>query len=264
MDENRQARALRERLDRELATVQADAAARQRLLTAVGARSRAESARPRDWRRLGPSVALPLAAAAVLVGVVAVPSYLRSDSGRSSAPGGPPSQVPSINGPTSAPAPSPTPTVTATPGQRRQSTEKPTPVSARTTGPQGLDITTSPERLGTYQVVTLAVRDSARAHGSMTVNWGDGSRTVPVAGVCGRAVPVPETGHTYSRSGKYDVTVVIDRCSGGTTRAHLTVLVLAVKSTAGPSTKGTPSTKSTPSTKDALLTKGPLPTAQKS
>jgi hypothetical protein len=230
IDEERQAQALRTELDHELAAVRATAQARERLIRATAARTRAARS-TRGRLRLRPILALPLAGAlvATVIGAaVVVPTLLQSntDTGVPAGGGGP---VPGIS---TSPTPS-GPTATAA----QQSTQRPSPSAATkptsaaaspvraTPSPLRLNLTPKSPELG--QRVILTLLGVPAQHGGITVQWGDRSTDDTVPGSCGRRPRPSETGplaHSYARAGTYRVTVTLDRC-GTPDSAGLTVHV---------------------------------------
>jgi hypothetical protein len=230
MDDDRQARALTERLDRELAGLQLTAPARERFQAGIGAGS--PSASPHR-HRLRSAIALPLAAAAV-VAVVGIPTVLRMSASDTAQPGGggpqPRVSVPAPV-PTSPPSPSasalPLPTVAA-------SATTPTPVAVPTTATGPMTISASPQNPTVGERVTVAVLGSyARGGGAITVTWGDGNSSAPGPAGCPRKalrVLAPVT-HTYTRAGRYQVRVVLQRCAAAREEAAVTLGVSAGRPT---------------------------------
>jgi hypothetical protein len=248
MDENRQAEALRRRLDQELAGVHATAEARERLDSQIAPRTIGR--RPRwELRRLPGALALPLAAASVVAAVVAVPTLLRTDDSATTAP---PAAGP-VSGPPAAPAPAPT----ATPSRPRS--QKPVPTVPGPEEPSGTKpsatgkVTNKPEQSRTGSRLSLradpapALVDSRTAlvlsgvglgAADITVTWGDRSRSTKISGTCrtGRqpAGPVTSTTdrtipHTYTEAGQYVIKVVSDDCRTER-RASLKITVTEVPS----------------------------------
>jgi hypothetical protein len=260
MDEDRQASDLRTGVDRELAGVRATAAARELLTNRMAATGRARGDRQAHGRRrLASAVVLPLAAAAVLVAVVVVPSYLRSAD---SQPGGQPGVTESA--PASTRAPTASPPASAAPN---------TPSAAA-----ALTITARPRTGVVGQLITLTVTDSlsrlravapaaaAAAAGdptaapatgpavqnpqgipdattpppsasTLTVTWGDGSVPTQLSGICER-VGVASSArlptHTYQRAGRFQITVLLDGCGLRPGSGKLSFAVLGATPTPAP------------------------------
>jgi hypothetical protein len=131
MDQNRQVDALRDQLDRELAAVNATAAARERLVgrlaTPSPVRRRLGVGGMLAPRGLRSTLVVPLAAAAVVAIAVAVPTVMRAGSTSQQQPAGVPQPPPAIPVPTPyqtpylAPSPQPSvpPKATSTPRAAR-------------------------------------------------------------------------------------------------------------------------------------------------
>jgi len=232
IDEERQAQALRTELDHELAAVRATAQARERLIRATTARTRAARSTRRPLR-LRPVLALPLAGAlvaTVIAAAVVVPTLLltNTDTGAPAGDGGG-GPMPRIS---ASPTPSsPTPTA-------QQSTQKPTPTAAsRPTSvpaaaspvratPSALRLSVTPTSPELGQRVILTVLGVPAQHGGITVQWGDRTADDTVRGSCTRtrSSELRALAHTYVRAGSYRVTVTLDRC-GTPDNAELTVHV---------------------------------------
>jgi len=234
-DEQQQVRALRERLDRELAEVRASARSRERLR--IGTAARAPAGRRLDhgvgrWRS---PIAMPLAAAAVVVTVLAVPTYLRLHSSAGTpAPAG----RPAISSSSPAPAPTtapPSPAATAKSAldaklakEKASAQEKIRAAAAKKAkleavrGRFAVKVVPSVSKPGGLVRITLA--GSVPATGDLTVTWGDGASTAPVTGSCSsnvalarkaRQQALTRTSHTYRQAGQYSITVVISPCGSG-------------------------------------------------
>jgi hypothetical protein len=242
MDDDQQGRALREGLDRELAGVHATAEARERLSHRTAARSRSGSGLDRPHLRS--RFAVPLAAAVLLIGVVAVPTLLRNGPAGSGPQGGSPTTAGS--NPAQTPTASPFPSATAAP----QPTSRPRPTAVPTpTWPSatGFAIAARPSTAVAGERVAITLINVPTQRGDIVVNWGDGSAKTTVSGACGRRQPAPGVvAHSYRRAGTYRVTAELDRCgSRGQAGFALTVLtsrasaaVPAATATRAPLTSG--------------------------
>jgi hypothetical protein len=225
-DEERQAQALRQRLDRELAAVQATAQARERLVRATTART--WHSRTRTRRPLRPALALPLAgalAAAVIAITVAVPTFLQTDSGSGTPAGapGPGRPLPPVS---ATPNPEPTPTPTVTPASEAVPGPTPTLSADSRTVTSPLKLSVSERAPAPRQRIALTMRGVPTGHGQITIQWGDGTSDT-LAGRCSPDVTPREMAslpHRYPRVGSYRLTVTVDRC-GTRNRAGLTVNV---------------------------------------
>jgi hypothetical protein len=230
MDDETQASALRERLDRELAGVQATAAARERLNSRIAERSGAGHDIRREPRGLRSLILVPAAAALIVIAVIAVPTLLRSGSTVTPVqPGGAPTPPVSSGFPTpSASSAAPTPTSTPQPTATIAPSASPSAV-----GPSaaGLSIAARPSIALPGQRVAITLIGVPAVHGDIVVSWGDtNSDTLP--GSCGRQQAAPsQVAHSYPRVGRYRVTVNLDTC-GGKDSAGLTVTVQASKASA--------------------------------
>ena len=234
-DDERQAQALRNGLDRELASVRATTQARDRLIRSTAARRPAERrSTPPTWR-LRPIFALPLAGAlvaGVIAAAVVVPNLVRTDP-RSEGPAGG-----GITGPSSPARPPASATPTPEPPTSTASAARPEPTAAtRATEPpiaatpgsviptaSSLRLSVSPSTPTAGERVLLSLSGGISHRGAGTVDWGDRTTDSTVSGSCTRATRAEALTHSYARAGTYRVTAVFNLC-GSPSRAELTVVV---------------------------------------
>ena len=212
-DADRQAERLRERLDHELITVRATAEARERLDSRI---TPSQASQRAGWnlRRLPVVLALPLAAAGVVVAVVAVPALLRSD----------PTIVPAAGG-GSVPA-----SATPAPAQAPRRTAAPAPAPADS-GVQ-LKVTPTVAQVGGRVIVT--VTGTPRRFGDLTVTWADGSTDTVPHSCSARAPATPGPAvHIYREGGQYEVRVALDDCGADRIVPAVTHRVTVATTTAG-------------------------------
>ena len=242
-DDELQAQALRSGLDQELASVHANAQARERLI-----RSTRPGRAPRPGRGWRPILALPLAGAlvaTVIAVAVVLPTVLRSEPETGIPAGG---GLPSGPASSSAPAPTPTPKATPTPAPAQESrpTDAPEPnTTARATSRTGtapgvppsdlrLSVTPTVPAPGGRAILTVPGTDR---HGTTTVDWGDRSKVSRVPGNCARSARPAEIepiAHSYRQAGSYRIQVTVDRC-GSQDQGEVTVVVAEAAATPAPS-----------------------------
>ena len=231
-DDERQAQALRQQLNRELTGVQATAQARERLIRTTAAQTRAGRASTRAPRPLRPILALPLAGAlvaTVIAGAVVVPTFLRTET-EPAVPAGGGVQPPTVQPPTVQPQPKPsspaqTPAVQAVPSQ----------TASESNDDIILRLTADPKEPAVDQRFLLGLAGIPARHGNITVNWGDRSVNTKISSSCAdrarptAAEPVKQITHSYSQAGSYRVKATVNRCESETS-AKLTIIVKATVS----------------------------------
>lgn len=231
--EERQAQALRNGLDHELAAIQATDQARERLVRATAARTRAGHGTTREPRRLRPALALPLAGAlvaAVIAAAVVIPTFLRA--GTDTVPAVPASGDGPVPDVPTTPAPTPDPAQTAAPTLDPQpvptsipraapAEEQPAAEPSRTV----LRLNANPSSPESGQRFTLTIRGLPDRHGDITVDWADDSNDTAMRGNCdARTTALDPILHRYARAGRYQVKVTVDLC-GTRANAELTARV---------------------------------------
>jgi hypothetical protein len=240
MDDDPQVRKLREGLDRELAGVRATAAARERLLHRTRTFTPADRDPAGRSRRIRAFVMVPLATAAAVAAVVAVPTLLRSGPGPT---GGPAVTVPAGSGPTAA---------ETTPAQGRQATPTAVPIpserSSRATEPRTsavkeLSLVITPRSPVVGERVRLSVRGLPSESGVLAVSWADQQTPTPKSTKgqsCSPADPSPTTSlvHTYTRPGRYRIVVTLDTCGSRQSAQGTVVVSVRSASPAVPSAVG--------------------------
>jgi hypothetical protein len=236
-------RQLRERLDAELGDLDATPEGRARLLAAARGRAPGE-ARRRPWWQ-GPRLLIPVATAAAVAAIVAVPAVL----------GGPPDGRP-------APVQPGTGTGTA-----------PTPLS-RPGAELGLTLTADRTRPRTGQEVRLGVTGTLPPLRSVEVAWdlsergtsSEGSGVALADGDCTTTppAPLPPLTHVYDTTGDKRISVTLEPCDGSLPiTLGRTITVRAAAPPTGPTAEptGAPSAAPEPTiTEGATEAPVPVPT----
>jgi hypothetical protein len=225
MDEERQARILRDRLDAELASVRATEQARQSLWRRSAGRGEvhpgldaerlggpAPAGGPEMIRRphrgpRGRGLLVPVAATAIVVSVIAVPTLLRSAADREN-PGVPPA------GSVSAPASVPTPVAESSRPAGPSTGPAPAASGAGESRPGA-----APEvRVGETSVtvrgdqkITVTVTGYPSLPGDLSLEWGDGSSPYASSVGCSRKNTRTVT-HEYTEAGTFRVVASLRGC----------------------------------------------------
>ena len=276
------AQLVRERLDHELAPIRATAAARARLIQRTAELAKPALAERRAGRagpvagwlggRVGPVAAgggggrtgsgiglrggwlpsgtgVPLAAgfaaAAVVIGAVAVPVYLRAGQTSTEQPGteqpatGPAAS--SLIPPTHSVTPGPTtPRVTAAPksatmagAEAKARAAKASKLAAKLKTMKAypslssLTIATVPSSASVGQRITVRVviAGPVSRYGDLTVTWDDGTAATTVPASCQRPAPVTKVlatlSHAYPKPGKYRISAKLDHCGSSASAVKL-------------------------------------------
>ena len=205
----------------------------------------------------GVPLAAGFAAAAVVIGAVAVPVYLRAGQASTEQPGtdqpAPGSATSSPIPPTHSLTPEPTPRATATPNtvtraaaEAEAKAAKASKLAAKLKAAKAypplstLTIATVPSSASVGQRITVrvVVVGPVSRYGDLTVIWDDGTTATTVPGSCQRPAPVAKAlatlSHAYLKPGKYRISAQLDRCESSPSAVKL-ILVSSSIATPKPS-----------------------------